>query len=101
MFPRDLQPQALVDLLAKFRQGEKIHHFVKLQLVAGAKIALSWVHVHHPTLDLDDVSSWLPPSCDGDFIDMAPHYAAARRPAIRIIRKCLEADEEVFVNFPI
>ena len=41
MFPRNPQPQGLGALMQKFMNGEAIHKFVRVQLVGGAKVALS------------------------------------------------------------
>jgi hypothetical protein len=42
--------------MGKFRRAADIRNFVKIQLVAGAKLALAWVRVHKPTLDIDAIS---------------------------------------------
>jgi hypothetical protein len=39
--------------MEEFKHIENIHHFVEVQLVAGAKLALAWMRVHLPKLDLD------------------------------------------------
>ena len=77
MFPRNPQPQGLAALMKAFMHGEAIHKFVRVQLVAGAKVALSWVRVHHPRINLDNISQSLPSPPGGGLIPMAPHYAAA------------------------
>ncbi|KAM0904346.1 hypothetical protein ACQ4PT_018060 [Festuca glaucescens] len=41
MFPRNPQPQGLAALMKAFMNGEAIHKFVRVQLVAGAKVAFS------------------------------------------------------------
>jgi hypothetical protein len=46
MFPRNPEPQGFAELVGKFKHAEDIHYFVKIQLVAGAKLALAWVRVH-------------------------------------------------------
>jgi hypothetical protein len=48
MFPRNPQPQGLPALMDKFKNGEEIHRAVRIQLVASAKVAFSWVHIHQP-----------------------------------------------------
>jgi hypothetical protein len=46
--------------MGKFKRAEDIRNFVKLQLVAGAKLALAWVLAHKPKIDLDAISQGLP-----------------------------------------
>jgi hypothetical protein len=100
MFPRNEQPQGLHALMEKFMHVGEIHRYIRLQLVAGAKVALSWVHVHHPRIDLLEVAQFLP-APPGGVINMEPHYAAARIPAIRIIRHLLGEDQQFFTNFTV
>ena len=99
MFPRNPQPEGLAGLMEKFKHVEDIHRFIRNQLVAGAKVALSWVHVHHPRIDLEAVSQGLPARRGGTRISMDCHYAVARTPAMRIIRQMLDEDAEFFTNF--
>ena len=101
MFPRNPQPLGLAALMKAFMNGEAIHKFIKVQLVAGAKVALSWVRVHHPRINLDNISQSLPAPLGGGLIPMAPHYAAAREPARRIIRHMLYQDEDFFITFDV
>jgi hypothetical protein len=56
VFPRNPAPQDFTELMGKFRRAADIRNFVKIQLVAGAKLALAWVRVHKPTLDIDAIS---------------------------------------------
>ena len=99
MFPRNPAPQAFTELMGKFRRAADICNFVKMQLVAGAKLALAWVHVHKPTLDIDAISRGFPARRSKKGVCMAHHYAIAHKPAIRMIRRLLEADSELFTEF--
>jgi hypothetical protein len=83
MFPRNEQPQGLHALMEKFMHVGEIHRYIRLQLVAGAKVARFL------------------PAPPGGVINMEPHYAAARIPAIRIIRHLLGEDQQFFTNFTV
>ena len=82
--------------MQKIMNGEAIHKFVRVQLVGGAKVALSWVRLHYPMIDLDKVSRSLLAPPDG-----GPHYAAPQEPAKRIICHLLDQDRDFFINFGI
>ena len=56
LFPLNPVPQSLADLMKRFRQGEAIEGFVREQLEAGARFAFALVLIHHPHLDLGDIS---------------------------------------------
>ena len=99
MFPRNAPIQGLDALLRKFSHAEDIRRFVRIQLVAGAKFALAWVLVHHSRLDLDALSRGLPSRRDPRGPRMDKFYEKAREPALRIVRKLLEADGEYFTSF--
>ena len=86
LFPLDPTPQGLVPLMQKFPHGEAIHEFVLEQMVGGAKVALAFVRVHHPHIDLQVVGRGLPLPPDGGMVGMKVHYAAAAAPAENIIR---------------
>ncbi|KAK1686810.1 hypothetical protein QYE76_047658 [Lolium multiflorum] len=55
MFPRNVQPQTLPELMERFKDPHKIHGFVKAQLVAGARFALIMLQICHSKLDLTQV----------------------------------------------
>ena len=99
MFPRNPTLKDFTELMGKFSHVTDIHNFVKLQLVAGAKIALAWVRVHKPTLDIDAISQGFPAQQGRRGVRMVHHYDAAHEPAIRMIRRLLEADSEFFTEF--
>ena len=60
MFPRNPAPKDFAELMGKFSRVADIRKFVKLQLVAGAKLALAWVRVHKPKLDVDVIFQGFP-----------------------------------------
>jgi hypothetical protein len=54
MFPRNVQPKILPELIEKFKDSHKIHGFVRAQLVAGARFALM-LQICHSKLDMTKV----------------------------------------------
>jgi hypothetical protein len=99
MFPRDPQPEGLVALMERFRGVEVVRRYIRLQLVAGAKVALAFVRIQHPGIDLEAISGDLPLPPGGGFVDMIPHYTASHTPALRIFRRMLDEDADYFINF--
>ena len=66
---------------------------VKIQMIAGAKVALALVHLYHPEIDLLKIAtktSVRPP--------MEAHLKAARIPAVRVVRQITEDDDELIDN---
>ncbi|KAK1620839.1 hypothetical protein QYE76_026356 [Lolium multiflorum] len=55
MFPRNVQPKTLPELMEKFKDAHRIHDFVRAQLVAGARFALIMLQICHSKLDLTQV----------------------------------------------
>jgi hypothetical protein len=55
MFPRNVQPKSLLELMEKFKDMQKIHSFVRAQLIAGAKVTLIMLQIYHPKLDMTKV----------------------------------------------
>jgi hypothetical protein len=64
MFPLNDQPDGLPTLLERFENGEAIYRFVRRHLHCGAQIALSFVRVHYPEVDMELVKT-LPPMPSG------------------------------------
>ena len=52
MFPLNPQPNTLSQLFEKFKNLTEVRTLVRSQLVAGAEIALAFVHDADPSLDL-------------------------------------------------
>ena len=98
-FPRNPAPQDFAELMGKFRRATDIRHFVKIQLVAGAKLALAWVRVHKSTLDIDAISRGFPARRSNKRVRMTRHYDAAHEPVIRMIQRLLDADSAFFTEF--
>ena len=97
LFPLDEAPQGLAALMQKFRRGKAIRGFVREQLVAGARVALAFVRVHHPHVNLEVVGRGLPPAPGGGRIPMEDHYEAATGPAANIIR-LVEAETQAMLE---
>jgi hypothetical protein len=76
MFPLNNQPKGLSDLLNRFKNGEAIYGFVHEHLWCGALVALSFVHVHYPKVDMELLKG-LPQTPSGR-VDMVAHYSACK-----------------------
>jgi hypothetical protein len=55
MFPRNVQPKTLPELMNKFKDSHRIHDFVKAQLIAGARFALIMLQICHSKLEMTKV----------------------------------------------
>ncbi|KAK1617932.1 hypothetical protein QYE76_023449 [Lolium multiflorum] len=55
MFPRNVQPKSLPELMDKFKNSRQIHDFVKAQLIAGARFALIMLQICHSKLEMTKV----------------------------------------------
>ncbi|KAK1681253.1 hypothetical protein QYE76_042101 [Lolium multiflorum] len=55
MFPWNLQPKTLPDLIDKFKSVHRIHGFVKAQLMAGARFAMIMLQIYCPKLDMSNI----------------------------------------------
>jgi hypothetical protein len=93
MFPLNNQPEGLPALLDRFENGEAVYSFVQEHLRCGALVALSFVRVHYPKIDLELMKT-LPPTPSGR-VDMDPHYAAYKDTADCIARQIItESDRQ-------
>jgi hypothetical protein len=87
MFPLNNQLEGLPALLDQFENGEAVYSFVREHLRCGALVALSFVRVHYPEIDLELLKT-LPPTPSGR-VDMDPHYAACKDTADYIARQII------------
>ena len=55
MFPQNVQPKTLPELMEKFKYSHKIHGFVRAQLVAAARVALIMLQICHSKLNMTKV----------------------------------------------
>jgi hypothetical protein len=93
MFPLNDQPEGLPALLSQFENGEAIYRFVREHLRCGALVALSFVRVHYPEVDMELVKK-LPPMPSGR-VDMTAHYSACRQTADFIaVQIVTESDQQ-------
>ena len=97
LFPLGDAPTGLFPLLNAFRHDTRgVEEFVREQVVAGAVAALAFVRVHHPGIDLEEISGKFPTAQDDDRVPMSEHYAAADGPAREIVRKVeVETSQEL------
>ena len=51
MYPLNIQPSRLSQMLRIFRSPEDMKACVRHQLIGGAKVALAFVRVHNPSLN--------------------------------------------------
>jgi hypothetical protein len=79
MFPLNDQPDNLPALLRRFENGEAIYRFGREHLRCGALVALSFMRVHYPEVDMELVKK-LPPMPRGH-TDMIAHYSACKQAA--------------------
>jgi hypothetical protein len=79
-----------------FCRGKAVRGLVREQIVTGARVALAFMRVHLPAINLEVVGRGLPPSTDHGRIPMEAHYEAAAGPVANIVRlvEC-ETQEEL------
>ena len=85
LFPLNPVPQGLANLLKRFRQGEAIEGFVREQLEAGAHFVLALVHIHHPCINLEEISRGPPSGFDAEGTVLDPLYMVAVGPAKNMV----------------
>jgi hypothetical protein len=89
MFPLNDHPEGLPALLNRFENGEAIYRFLR----CGALVALSFMRVHYPEVDMELVKR-LPPTPSGR-VDMVAHYSACKQTADFIATQIVtESDQQ-------
>jgi hypothetical protein len=96
MFPLNNQPKVMPALLDRFENGDDVYSFVREHLCCGALVALSFLRVHYPEIDLELLKT-LPPTPSGR-VDMDPHYAACKATADCIARQIITESDRQRVN---
>jgi hypothetical protein len=96
MFPLNNQPEGLPALLDRFENGDAVYSFIREHLRCGALVALSFVRVHYPEIDLELLKA-LPPTPSGR-VDMDPHYAACKDTADCIARQIITKSDRQRAN---
>ena len=91
MFPLNAQPVGLPALMERFGNGQAIYSFVRQHLICGANVALSFVRVRYPRVDMEVVGT-LPETSSGRTI-MEPHYAACKGAAKKIVDQIIEQSD--------
>jgi hypothetical protein len=93
MFPLNDEPDGLPALLEQFGNGEAINRFFRCHLHYGAQVALSFIWVHYPEVDMVLVKTL--PLMPSGRTDVTPHYAACHRAAKYIAAQIVdESDRE-------
>jgi hypothetical protein len=99
MFPLNDQLNGLPALLKRFENREAIHRFVRQHLQCGALVALSFMRVYYPEVDMELVKK-LPLTPSGR-TDMSAHYAACNRAAQCIAAQIIdESNRERALQHP-
>jgi hypothetical protein len=99
MFPLNDQPDGLPALLRWFDNGEAIYWFLRRHLHCGTQVALSFMRIRYPEVDMDLVKR-LPLTPSGR-TDMTPHYAACHRAAKFIAAQIIdESNRERSLQHP-
>jgi hypothetical protein len=96
MFPLNNQPEGLPALLDRFENGDDVYSFIREHLRCGALVALSFVRVYYPEIDLELLKT-LSPTPSGR-VDMDPHYAACKATADCIARQIITKSDRQRVN---
>jgi hypothetical protein len=96
MFPLNNQPEGLPALLDRFKNGNAVYAFVREHLRYEALVALSFVRVHYPEIDLELLKA-LPPTPSGH-VDMDPHYAVCKDTADYIARQIITESDRQSAN---
>jgi hypothetical protein len=96
MFPLNNQPEGLPALLDRFENGNAVYAFVREHLRCGALVAVSFVRVHYPEIDLELLKA-LPPT-PSDRVNMDPHYAACKDTADCIARQIINESDRQRAN---
>ncbi|PNT67110.1 hypothetical protein BRADI_3g21094v3 [Brachypodium distachyon] len=95
-WPLEEVPQELSKLTRELGQDSVSQELMYRQLVRGAKIALAFVRVQYPRLDLSRISEL--PGDPGDEIDLRPHFNAVYEQAARIIGWCYWKEEDLIAR---
>jgi hypothetical protein len=96
MFLLNNQPEGLPALLECFENGIAVYSFVREHLRCGALVALSFVRIHYPEIDIELLKT-LPPTPSGR-VDMDPRYAACKATADCIARQIVTESDRQRMN---
>jgi hypothetical protein len=79
-------------LLRRFENGEAIYRFIREHLWCGALVALSFVRVHYPEVDMELVKKL--PLMPSGRTDMTTHYTACGRAAECIAAQIIDESDQ-------
>lgn len=92
-------PQTLLELLGRFRNAAEVQGLVRSQMIAGAKVALSFALAWYPDLDLVKIGRGPPSGPGGMRMELDYHYALANDPAEEIALKIeMETDNAILTQ---
>jgi hypothetical protein len=95
MLPRNPPLEKFHQLLDALKSSKHAHRLVKLQLVAGAQFALTWLRKWKPQIDFETISKgFLPHKSKGVILKI--HLDVTLEPAKRMINRLLEAETKYF-----
>ena len=96
MFPLNPAPSTLGGLLDWYRNPKDVREYVHEQLINGAIVALAFVRVHCPRLDIAKICRGLPSSYGEDpTSNMQPHFDVVRRSAENVIHQMEWEEDQV------
>jgi hypothetical protein len=87
MFPLNLVPPTLLNLMSKFINAKKVRGLVRTQLLAGDESAFAFVLSQHPLLDLEAIAR-----ADGN---ISQYFPAVKNPASMVAAR-LEISSEAY-----
>ena len=94
LFPLNTVPSTLGGLFNLYRDARYVRQYVHEQLINGAVIALAFIRVHCPCLDITKICRGLPVSAEGDpDAHMQQHFDVVLRSAENVIWQ-LEFEED-------
>jgi hypothetical protein len=95
MLPRNPMPNNFRQLLETFWMSQRIHLFIRTNLVVGANFALGWMWKWKPHFNFERMSQGLP----SGRATVGIHMAATLEPARRIISRLLQEDARFFREY--
>ncbi len=85
-------------MVEKFRDAPRIHDFVRSQLEAGARFALTYIRVVHPKLELDKLVEACHEKCKARRKNVTKINEAVSPISEALIEDLLRMDSEFFVK---
>ena len=99
LFSMNAAPQTLLELLGRYKNVAEVQGLVRSQMMAGAKVALSFALAWYPNLDLVKIGRGPPSGPGGVPMELEYHYALADDPAKEIALKIeMETDNAILTQ---